>query len=546
MSLKEYRAKRDLVRTQEPAGRKVKAAPGTKHPCFVIQKHAASRLHYDFRLEMGGVLKSWAVPKGFPYRRGDRRLAVHVEDHPVEYAEFEGTIPEGNYGAGTVMVWDRGSYQLHADNPEEALESGKLHLTLSGKKLKGDWTLVRIRNPREKGDQWLMLKSGDDAQPISSRADDTSVISKRSLRQIARENSAQWKSDRPARRRSRAAPLAARPDTHELPSAKPVFREPMKALLVDALPKGADWIYEVKFDGYRALAIKDGQKISLFSRNGKSFAGRFADVARSLEELNASQAVLDGEIVATDADGRSSFQLLQAFQNPAAGLKPPLFYYAFDLLNLDGKDLTELPLVRRKALLESLLAPMPQVVRFSASIEAEPSRLVEEMKARGLEGVVAKKKNSTYQHGQRRGAWVKYKWSKEQEFVIGGFTRPKGTREHFGAVLVGYYEGDELIYVSKVGSGFDSRLLQSMHKKFEKLLTSQCPFSNLPERAPGLTAGEMKKCSWIKPILVCQISFTEWTRDNHLRHPLFLGLREDKPPREVIREQPVAAGFRQE
>jgi bifunctional non-homologous end joining protein LigD len=545
MPLNQYRAKRDFRQTHEPAGGKSKRVSPKQRPFFVVQKHDASRLHYDFRLEMDGVLKSWAIPKDFPFKRGERRLAVHVEDHPLEYADFEGTIPEGNYGAGTVMVWDRGVYHLHADDPAEALKSGKLHLTLSGQKLKGDWTLVRIRNPRDKGDQWLMLKSGENARPISTRASDTSVITKRSLRQIARDNDSQWQSNQPAHRAARPSPPAkiSRPAkvtaAGKLPSAKPVFKEPMKALLVDALPQGPEWIYEVKFDGYRALAIKDGQKLSLLSRNGRDLSGRFPDISPELKKLPARQAVLDGEIVAIEPEGRSSFQLLQAYQQPG-GPKPPLFYYAFDLLNLNGKDLSGLPLLQRKELLESLLANLSPFIRFSASIEAEPNLLATEMKARGLEGVVAKMKNSTYQFGQRRGAWVKFKWSLDQEFVIGGYTPPKGARTHFGAILVGYYEGDRLMYASKVGSGFDNKLLASLHQKFQELVRTSCPFANLPESSPGLTAAQMRKCTWLDPKLVCQISFTEWTRDNHLRHPLFLGLREDKTPKEVTREKPAS------
>lgn len=544
MGLTEYRRKRDFKETAEPAGKTGRRASKQDELSFVVQKHAARRLHYDFRLEMDGVLKSWAVPKGLPLRQGERRLAMHVEDHPVEYAEFEGTIAPGNYGAGSVMIWDQGTYYVHGTSPIEALNQGKLHLTLTGTKLKGDWTLVRIKNPRDThGEQWLLLKTGGDAAPIPARAEDKSVVSKRTLEQIARDNDAQWESNRPAtdahssKRRPTATPEPAPdPALKDLPLAKAGFIEPMKALLRAELPKGQDWIYEVKFDGFRALAVLESGRVSLFSRNGKNMTGRYPEIVQALEQWPSRDAVLDGEIVAVDAEGRSSFQLLQSFLT-AGKSKPPLLYYVFDLLNLDGRSLMDLPLSKRKEMLESLVQTLPDTVRFSAGIEAESVRLLNEMKKRGLEGVIAKHRNSKYQPGGRSGAWVKFKWANEQEFVIGGYTPPKGSRSHFGAILVGFYEGKKLLFASKVGTGFDTALLESLHGKFRKRVRPDCPFANLPERIPGgLTAAAMRKCTWLEPELVCQIRFTEWTRDGHLRHPVFLGLREDKPAREVMKE----------
>ena len=570
MSLKRYQAKRNFRHTTEPAGRSRKKPAEPKAPFFVVQKHDATRLHYDFRLEMDGVLKSWAVPKGFPTTHGDRRLAVEVEDHPIDYAQFEGTIPEGNYGAGTVMVWDIGPYEVSGDDPLRALKSGKLHLTLRGKKLKGEWTLVRMR-PREHEDksQWLLLKSGEDLPQISARADDQSVLTRRSMKKIASENDAQWQSNRPAQRAAGILPAErrapARPDhqphperrsptrreknntaaptqlpTTNLPSRKVEFVDPMKAVLVDTLPKGDDWIYELKFDGVRALALKHGDDIRLVSRNAKNFTEKFPEVAEALRELPCQEAVLDGEIAALDDEGRSSFQLLQARELP--GQRPPIFYYVFDLIQLDGKDLTALPLTKRKAMAKMLLSHAPDTIRFSASITAESDRILAEMKARGLEGVIAKRKNSKYEIGRRNGAWVKFKWTTQQEFVIGGYSEPRGTRSHFGALVVGYYENKELKFAAKVGSGFDQKLLASLHKKFQKLIRSDCPFVNLPEKSGrfgrGLTAAEMKRCTWLHPKLVCEIRFAEWTRDHHLRQPAFLGMREDKSPEEVTREKP--------
>lgn len=315
----------------------------------------------------------------------------------------------------------------------------------------------------------------------------------------------------------------------------------MKARLVDDLPQGGEWIYELKFDGVRALAIKSGKGIRLISRNAKDFTAKFPEVVEALQYLRCKEVVLDGEIAALDRQGRSSFQLLQARE--LSGQRPPIFYYVFDIIQLDGKDMTGIPLLKRKAMVKALLANLPDTVRFSASIQADLERVLKEMKSRRLEGVIAKRKGSNYEIGRRGGAWVKFKWTAQQEFVIGGYTEPRGNRSHFGALLVGYYEGKKLLFAAKVGTGFDQKLLKSLHQKFQKLKKSGCPFGNLPEKSGqfgrGLTASEMKRCTWLEPKLVCEIRFAEWTRDNHLRQPAFLGLREDKKAREVVRERPT-------
>jgi bifunctional non-homologous end joining protein LigD len=569
MSLKAYQAKRNFRRTAEPSGGSRKTLAHRKAPFFVVQKHDATRLHYDFRLEMEGVLKSWAVPKGFPTTHGDRRLAVEVEDHPIDYAQFEGTIPAGNYGAGTVMVWDLGTYEVSGGNPLQALKSGKLHLTLRGKKLKGEWTLVRMR-PREHEDkpQWLLLKSGEDIAAISPRSDDQSVLTRRSMNRIASDNDAQWQSNRNSQRapgilqaerpaparQERRTPARDKKNNGEtsdigehihlnetrLPKRKLEFVEPMKAVLVETLPKGDHWIYELKFDGIRALALKRGKNIELISRNAKDLTAKFPEVVQALRELPCKEALIDGEIAALDNEGRSSFQLLQARE--LSGERPPIFYYVFDLLQLDGKDLTGIPLLNRKAMAKMLLERAPDTIRFSASIAAQSERILAEMKSRGLEGVIAKQKDSKYEIGRRSGAWVKFKWTTQQEFIIGGYSEPRGTRSHFGALVVGYYDHKKLKFAAKVGTGFNQKLLKSLHQKFQKLTRTECPFVNLPEKAGrfgrGLTAAEMKRCTWLDPKLVCEIRFAEWTRDNHLRQPAFLGLREDRQPEEVTREKP--------
>ncbi|MGN6555482.1 MAG: non-homologous end-joining DNA ligase, partial [Verrucomicrobiota bacterium] len=536
-----------------------KTSRGEPEHFFVVQKHAATRLHYDFRLAMEGVLKSWAVPKGFPTSKGDRRLAVQVEDHPMDYARFEGTIPPGNYGAGTVMVWDIGSYKVQGGDPVQGLKNGKLHFTLKGKKLKGDWALVRMR-PRDGEDkpQWLLFKSGEELPPFSARAEDQSVLTKRSLKRIAQDNDAQWQSNRatdtgskprastgraaakPKRSSSENANSKAELNLPRLPKRKAEFVEPMKAVPAKTLPKGADWLYELKFDGVRGLAIKQKDSVQLISRNVKDLTGKYPEIAKALRSLPVKETVLDGEIVALDGDGKPSFQLLQAANLPGQS-RPPLFYYVFDVIQLEGKDLTGLPLLKRKAMAQSLVEQLPDTIRFSASIQADSERVLREMQSRGLEGLIAKRRESKYEIGRRSGAWVKFKWTNEQEFVIGGYTPPQGTRSHFGALLVGFYERGKLLFASKVGTGFDQRLLKSLYDQMQKLRRSDCPFANLPERqnarfGRAMTLAEMRRCTWVEPRLVCEIRFSEWTRDGHLRQPAFMGLREDKNAGEVVRE----------
>ena len=552
MGLKAYKQKRNFSRTSEPPGRP-RSSKKSRSPIFVVQKHAATRLHYDFRLEMQGVLKSWAVPKGFPTERGDRRLAIEVEDHPLEYGGFEGTIPEGNYGAGTVMLWDSGTYEVPHQAPMAALAAGKLHLILKGKKLRGEWHLVRTHRNNGSKPQWLLMKTGSDIKPFSEYAENRSVLSHRTLESIAKGGERQWQSNRAAKRNHRSqtrtrgskqtnsAQTGSEKDQLRFPDLRARFVEPMKALLVDKLPKGSEWIYEIKFDGIRALAIKRNNTVHLVSRTAKDMTAKYPNVIKAIQSLPASECVLDGEIVALDAEGRPSFQLLQRYQM-AGARKAPLYYYVFDLITMNGKDLTSLPLLKRKRLAETLVKDLSKNVRFSANLNAPPGRLITQMQQRGLEGLIAKQKNSNYEPGRRSGVWQKFKWTNEQEFVIGGYTPPKGSRKHFGAILVGYYEGNNLLFAAKVGTGFNEKLLASLMEKFRNFITANCPFANLPEKpgshGRGLTRGEMARCTWLTPRFVCQVRFAEWTRDNHLRQPAFLGLREDKDPKEVKREFP--------
>jgi len=422
----------------------------------------------------------------------------------------------------------------------------------------------------------LILKSGEDMAPLSVRNADRSVLTRRTMEQIAKTNDRQWQSNRksesedaarttvkarwkktdrtrerelsvkkkPAPDSSRESQSKAKINLSRLPRGTAKFLEPMKALLVEAIPQGPHWIYEVKFDGVRALAIKTKNQITLLSRTNKELTKKYSPVAEGLAGLRPREFVLDGEIVAVDENGRSDFQLLQSYEM-AGGDKPPLFYYAFDLLEVDGKDYKSLALWQRKAILEQMLKEGSSTIRFSQSIRGDSERLVREMQKRGLEGLVAKQRESKYLPGVRGHGWAKIKWTREQEFVIGGYTEPQGSRTHFGAVLVGYYEKGKLIFAGKVGTGFNEKMLGMLNRTFAKLQTKDCPFANLPEkpvttsRSKGLTAREMRRCTWLKPQLVCQVRFAEWTRDNHLRQPSFLGLREDRKPREVVKEKPA-------
>ena len=567
MGLAEYKKKRDFKVTAEPSGKPLpKLVKGASR--FVIQKHDASRLHYDFRLEMDGVLKSWAVPKGLPWEKGEKHLAVEVEDHPVEYATFEGIIPEGQYGGGTVMVWDRGSYHVDGEDPIKALKVGRLHLVMDGEKAKGEWALIRTRMDGGKT-QWLLLKSGESLKPISKKRDDESVKTGRTMAQIAAQKDAEWQSNRTDKKSSASSRLKSRIKAAlkkkvagqeksadektdgrrsaaslpkalaKLPKAKARFIEPMKARLVDEPPTGGDWSYELKFDGFRVCAVKNGSQVNLISRNGNELRGRFPEVVEALKDFPPKECVLDGEVVALDEQGRSSFQLLQGLE--MEGHDAPIVFYVFDLLQLDGRSLTGLPLTARKEVLARVCDGVGDPIRYSGEISGDARSLLKEVQRRGLEGLIGKLRESVYEPGSRSGAWIKLKCVNEQEFVIGGFTPPQGARQHFGAILVGYYEEKKFLFAGKVGTGFNTKSLAALHKKLKSQKRDDCPFADLPSKqggqwVQGITPSMMRKISWVNPSLVCQVKFGEWTRDLKLRQPVFLGLREDKKPTEVKRE----------
>ncbi|WP_158277331.1 non-homologous end-joining DNA ligase [Opitutus sp. ER46] len=545
--LASYHAKRDLAASGEPAGGEG-TPPSQAVRRFVIQQHDATRLHFDFRLEMDGVFRSWAVPKGLPEKPGDRALAVEVEDHPLEYGSFEGVIPSGNYGAGTVMLWDRGHYTVSGVPAETAYRQGKMHLALAGEKAVGEWTLVRLRaRPGDKHANWLLLKNHAPAHraPILGAARERSVLSGRTLEEIA-----EGRATRRARTRAPAT-RAQRGEAADVPRKKraraassrvlapAAFVPPMKALSVDEIPAGR-WRLEIKFDGFRALALLNEGRIELWSRNHKPLTADYPEVVEALRGIQCANACIDGEVVALDAQGRSRFQLLQ---NRDAGARPPIVFYVFDLLHHDGRSLLHLPLEERQMALEVLVGKGAAALRFSPVFEMKPEQLLAEVRRQGLEGIIAKQAGSAYEPDRRTGAWLKCKVHGEQEFVIGGFTPPKNSRTHFGALLVGYYEDGTLRFAGKVGSGFDAATLASLHRAMRKRRVRRCPFADLPAArhsrfGTGMTAVVMKQVTWVRPELVAQIQFTEWTEDGSLRHPVFLGLRPDKDASEVVREAP--------
>lgn len=555
MPLAQYHAKRHFKLTPEPRGRV--GARKTKARAYVIQKHAASHLHYDFRLELNGVLLSWAIPKGPSLDPADKRLAMHVEDHPLEYGEFEGIIPKGQYGGGTVMLWDRGTWNPIGD-PDEGFKRGHLKFELDGEKLRGRWALVKTHGSKYggKGEAWLLIKDrdefarrGGDARVVDEQPD--SVLSDRSIDEIAADADHEWRSNRsakanvragavarPARaRKARTAPAGAKPKTAQAApgrrAALPAKLSPALATLVKAPPTGGDWIHEAKYDGYRMLCRLHKSKVLIYSRNGKDWTGRFPALAREVERLEAESAWLDGEVCAVDAKGRSDFQLLQ--NALAQSGKTELVYFAFDLIHLDGYDLTDVALLERKRLLQGLLERSATRIRYSPEIRGNGAQVFEQACARGLEGIVCKRADSTYAAGARTRSWVKVKCSLGQEMVIGGFTDPQGSRAGFGALLLGVYRSGELHYAGKVGTGFDDETLAMLRAKLDRLARRTPAFSDPPR------GFEAKGAHWVDPVLVAEVRFTEWSDSGALRHPSFIGLREDKKASEVVREQPLAA-----
>ncbi len=519
--LDKYRSKRDPERTPEPFGGRRPAG----RRLFVVQKHAARRLHYDLRLEMDGVLKSWAVPKGPSVRPEEKRLAVHVEDHPIEYADFEGVIPPDNYGAGAVIVWDRGWYRpVKDDDALAALARGKLEVEFFGFKMRGRWTLARMSG-KEK--EWLLLRKADAAisgEELTERYPQ-SVLSGLTVEEIR---------DVGAKRAAIRARLEAlrAPRREVSPHDQPF----MLATLAERPFSNGEWLFEIKYDGVRAFALRREGDVELHGRSGRAITGRYPELAAALRALPVPDFLIDGEIVALDSSGKPSFQRLQSrmgLTDPRdierAATQVPVAGIFFDCLMLDGFDLRRLPLHARKECLK-LLLPSIGPVRYGDHVTAEGEAFFDAASEAKLEGIVAKKVASSYVGGRSR-EWIKIKCQRRQEFVIGGYTDPRGSRAYLGALHVGLYEGGRLVYVSKVGTGFDEAGLERLRNALQPLARPTSPFE------VGGPAG--RGHHWVEPTLVCEVRFTEWTAEGGLRHPTFLGLRSDKRPEECRRDAPV-------
>lgn len=536
MSLATYNAKRHFAKTPEPAGKQ--RATGKQRPLvFVVQKHQASHLHYDFRLEVDGVLKSWAVPKGPSLNPADRRLARMVEDHPFDYRTFEGTIPEGEYGAGTVMVWDQGPYaaagapdRVESEKQMRAgLAKGHLRFVLGGARLKGEFSLVRMHG--EDDGNWLLIKKQDEyAVKDDVLAQDTSAVTGRDLEAIARNLKPKRKPRAAATQTSpaqvKASPLkknAAQPGA-AAPDPLPRDIKPMMATLVDEPFERTGWLFELKFDGYRAIAELRDRSVRLYSRRNQTVNERYAPVIEALQQIG-QDAVLDGELTVVDDAGHTSFELLQNYHRSTEG---SLVYFVFDLLYYAGHNLMQRPLRERKGLLKMLL-PQSPYLRFSEHSE-DGVGLYKAARKEHLEGIIAKDGESPYEPGVRSLSWLKIKAVLQQEAVIGGFTMPRRSRKLFGALVLGVYEGDELVYIGHTGGGFDQKELKRLHDLLAPLATEHSPFKVPPHTNMPVT--------WVKPRLVVEVKFSEWTKELIMRQPIYLGMRTDKSPREVARETP--------
>lgn len=501
--LKEYRAKRDFSKTREPDHRPVTRKKGNELS-FVVQKHDATRLHYDFRLEWDGVLKSWAVTKGPSLDPSDKRLAVRTEDHPLSYGSFEGTIPKGHYGAGTVMLWDEGSWEPE-DDPEKGLRKGKLTFTLHGKRLKGKWSLVRMSaKPGEKRENWLLVKNDDDH---ATRHGDVlkkytkSIETGRTMRTIETSD-------------------------HELPD----WREPQLATVVNDAPEGDEWLTEMKYDGYRALIAVGSGTAWVYTRGGQDWSDKFVQIAEAAAALPTSGTLMDSEIVAIDADGKTDFSALQRALKSGGALS----CFVFDLLVQDGEDLTKLPLGERKRRLKKLLGSKSDPLIFSSHVAGNAPEVHRKLCDAGYEGIIAKRAADRYCSGRGR-SWLKVKCSKRQELVIGGYSSSNKPGRPFASILLGAHEKGVLVYRGRVGTGFDTDTMQDLAALFRKRARKSPPFASVPR-------GIARHAHYVRPDLVAEIEFTEFTSDGMVRHGVFKGLRDDKKARDVVLERPRGGG----
>jgi len=539
MALTEYRRKRKFEETPEPAGSE--AGRERRHaPIFVVQKHDATRLHYDFRLEFDGVLKSWAVPKGPSLNPADKRLAMMVEDHPLDYAGFEGVIPKGHYGAGPVMVWDNGTFEVEGKlSMAEQLQKGDLKFTLYGQKLRGSFVLVELRGDKQKGKPWLLIKHRDAYVDPEWNVEkhDGSALSGRNLKEI----------EEGLPPSGTASGVAAVPHPMSSSQANPADLEgartskmpkdvrPMLATLSDKPFSDPDWLFEIKWDGIRALAFVEDGRVRLQSRTGRDISAQYPDLRDVAKHIDADTAILDGEIVVLDDDGRSNFERLQSRMNvrsPSAELvkQAPVIYYVFDLLYCDGYDLRQAPLIGRKELLRRVLRPRPPVVYADHQLE-KGKELMEQAGHHDLEGIIGKRLRSVYTE-DRSHSWLKFKITRTLDAVVGGYTEPRGSREHFGALLVGLYDGRHLRPMGGVGTGFDNKSQKTVFERLEKLRTERCPFEPMPETR--------EQAYWVKPELVAGVKYGSITSERQLRAPVFLSLRDDRNAAECTFESQAA------
>jgi bifunctional non-homologous end joining protein LigD len=540
MALEQYRAKRNFASTPEPKPKVPRNAKGGAS--FVVQKHAARRLHYDFRLEMDGVLKSWAVTRGPSLVPGEKRLAVEVEDHPLEYGSFEGTIPKGEYGGGAVLIWDRGTWSPIGD-AHKGLAKGHLDFELHGEKLNGRWHLVRMRrNPRDKHDNWLLIK-GDDQYARPEGAPDIldeepeSAATGRPINEVALEEPGWSSKTGRIERKGKARADPPEIDPASVAGARkgpmPDFVEPMLATLVKAPLAGDRWLHEIKFDGYRLEAhIKSG-RVKLLTRSGLDWTKKFgAPIVAAFNALPVREALIDGELVVENHVGASDFSALQA--DLSEGRTERFLFYAFDLLYLDGFDLRDAKLIDRKAVLEKIVGDGSGIVRISGYFDESGALVLRHACLLGLEGIVSKLKDSPYRAGRGK-SWIKAKCSARQEFVVGGYVPSTAMSDAIGSLVLGVYRGNALAYVGRVGTGFTTATARSLYKRLEAIRAPSSPFSR------RLSADEARQVRYVRPEFVAEVDVRGWTADGLLRHASFRGLREDKPPRQVVREEPPSA-----
>lgn len=534
MSLTTYKRKRNFKSTSEPEGRSRKKSRQLE---FVVQQHAASHLHYDFRLEADGVLKSWAVPKGPSINPDDKRLAMMVEDHPYDYKNFEGTIPEGNYGAGNVIVWDNGNYtSVDAENVKDAekkilagIKKGHVSFILNGKKLKGEFSLIKLHGKQENA--WLLVKKED-------RYAGNSDILKKNKSVLSGKPLALRNSKTAAKKTVASKTITGKKTAEikvQLKKTKFPVAEKINCMLADIKEEpfdSAEWIYEIKYDGYRALSfVQPGKNPELYSRNHISFTSKYPLIVKELTKFH-HQVILDGEMVVEDKKKRAGFQLLQNFLKNGEG---DLKYYVFDILFLNGTDLRELPLIERKELIHLLIKKeKPKHIIYSDHIEEKGIAFYKAAIKKKLEGIIAKKKSSPYRSGRRSPDWLKIKITNEEEAIICGITAPRGSRKNFGSLILGIYKEGTLTYAGNCGTGFTDDTLSSLYKKFSTKFTDKNPFK---ERIVV-----REKIQWMKPHFIAQVKFTEWTTGGQFRHPVFLGLRSDKSPKEVVFRKAKANG----